>query len=309
MAHRFLLATGLWLLILACQPQQPAPIQPARTALDSSLVQAKPIDSLVVLSLTNRPPGGQTALTLRLPRFGVLARQSLTPTGQLDKTVRNLTKPDTGVQYLYTSQGQPAGSTSFPQNNTLGGTTLSYQYEEGHLKRLFTKVFEFENARDFIYFMDEFHYTDGRVSSMDSYLLSLHKGQASYSSTHDFTYDAAGHLVSARDRRAGSYYPTYGWQNGNLIKRQDYSGSDVASPFSYSFVHDTNPNPLKAFALPHQPISSNNVRAETLVDSRYPSSSVTYELTYNQQGQLASSTRISPNESLKRYPTVYYLYK
>lgn len=304
MLSRFLLVAGLWLALLACQPQQLDVVQPA----------SEPLDSLVVLPLLGKSPGGQTTLTLKLPRFEALVKLSQTPAGQLDKTVNSLTNPTTGVQYLYTQQGQPAGWATFPQGKTLGGTTLYYQYQDGRLNRVFTKAYEFEMAKDFIYFMDEFHYTDGRASSKDNYFLDLRKGQAQYTSTTDFTYDEEGNLLTTRDRR-GYSYPVYTWQKGNIVKSQYYSGDNKPFDYSYYYAHDSKPNPLKAFELPHEPVSANNEVSEIVVQQWYspPSStaheliySTTYELTYKGQGLLASSLKVMANQS---FPTEYYLYK
>ena len=303
---RFLLFStllGALLLLNACQPHQSADPQPAN----------EPIDSLITLTLITNVSDGSPSnptITLKLPRFEAIVRQSQTPAGELDKTVGTLTDPSAGTQYLYNQQGQPAGFSTFSQNKTWGGTTRYFDYADNRIYRVFTKVYESEMAKDFIYFLDELHYVAGRPTTLYSYYLNLAKGEAYFNSITDFKSDPQGHVTEIRDRRPNSSYSRFTWQGDNIISRQDYNGDDTPVGFGYTYTHDDKVNPLKKFELPYMPVSGNNELSQT---ARYTNVNLVdqtlYELSYDPSGALASSVTVQLGTASPRQPPVFYFYK
>ncbi|WP_461041864.1 hypothetical protein [Spirosoma harenae] len=304
MFKHFLFVGGLCTAILACNPDQPVTPQQA----------SEPIDSLITLKLISNVSDGKPAsptITMKLPRFDALVRLSHTPAGQLDRTVGNwYNKSDAGTQYLYNDQGQPMGSASFPQDKIWGGHTFYYEYADNRIYRVYTKVYEGELARDFIYFLNELHYDNGRLKTMYLYYLNLAKGEAYFNGITDFETDPQGHITAIKDRRENTAYPVFTWKGDNIISRQDYYGNGTPIGFGYTYTHDDKVNPLKKLELPYNPVSANNELSETVRYTNVDMTSYTnYELSYNPSGTLSSSIMVQQGTSIPRQPPVYYFYK
>lgn len=288
------------LAVMDCQPEPTLSPEAPRTVV-------VPNDSLITLKLIKSgnpalPVLSDSLLTVNLPKFDLIAAQSTTPDGKLERVDHVSANTTHSVNYLYNEHGQPAGYSSFAVKDApeRGRQVTYYEYKDNRPYRLFTKVYEPEIANDFVYFMDEFRYTDKRTITVWSYTLFLKKQQASLTTITVNTYDAKGHLVQSLEPGAGTVYQTFTWDKDNLISRQDFYADGSPLTTSTEYTYDDKPNPLQGLELRYkfELASANNILSETLTETDLRSKNKTkhqqdYEPVYDDKGRLSSKTSVA----------------
>lgn len=305
---KYFLALGFNLCLLACQPSQTVPVRQA----------SHKTDSLLTLRLINASAPytislSDSVISLKLPMFEVVVDQSATPVGRLDKQGGQMVDPLYHRRNLYNEAGQPAGhcSSSLPID-PLRSVTY-YEYKDNRIYRVYARFYDAITTKTFIYRMEELGYTANRATTVSSYYLDLTKGTAAFQSILDLIYDSQGQVTSIRDRRPGTAYPVFTWENGNVKTREEFLGDGTPLGIFHTYRYDNKPNPLNALGLPYQELplfSTNNLTADnvryskpTLVDQ------TDFQLTYDADGRLASSTQVDHWPFAPKNPTYVYSYK